>query len=97
MHLNAQIHAKMCQNASLNDYSRKPSSGTKMKNETENTHVNWIRAALKVAVRYIDCVLNINQKTKSLIALHRRSFVALTRNKGSLILTVKTMQCFTFN
>ncbi len=65
--------------------------------ETENTCVNWIRAALKVAVRYIDCVLNINQKTKSLIALHRRSFVALIRNKGSLILTVKTMQCFTFN
>ncbi len=91
MHLNAQIHAKMCQNASLNDYSLKPSSGTKMKNETENmsgftdetenTHVNWIRTALKVAVRYIDCVLNINQKTKSLIALQRRSFVALIRNK----------------
>ncbi len=26
--------------------------------------VNWIRAALKVTVRFIDCVLNINQTTK---------------------------------
>ncbi len=24
MHLNGQIHAKMCQNAALRDYSRKP-------------------------------------------------------------------------
>ncbi len=26
MRLNGQIHAKMCQNAALSDYSRKPSS-----------------------------------------------------------------------
>ncbi len=37
------------------------------------------------------CLILIKQqKTKSLTALHRRSFVALIRNKGSLILTVKT-------
>ncbi len=46
-------------------------------------------------------MLNINQTTKdikSLTALHRRSFVALIRNKGSLILTVKTtLFYFTFD
>ncbi len=47
------------------------------------------------------CLILIKQqktKTKSLSALHRRSFVALIRNKGSLILTVKTtLFYFTFD
>ncbi len=73
---------------------------------TENTcvTVNWIRGALKVTAGYIPAptgCLILNQTTKdrkSLTALHRRSFVALTRNKGSLILTVKTMLFyFTFD
>ncbi len=64
-----------------------------------------MRAALKVTARYIPaptvCLILIKQqktKTKSLAALHRRSFVALIRNKGSLILTVKTtLFYFTFD
>ncbi len=75
--------------------------------ENENTcvTVNWIRAALKMTVGYIPaaivCLILIKrQKTnsKSLSPLDRRTFVALTGNKGSLILTVKTMLFyFTFN
>ncbi len=62
-----------------------------------------MRDALKVTARYIPaptvCLILIKQqKTKSLTALHRRSFVALIRNKGSLIITVKTtLFYFTFD
>ncbi len=69
--------------------------------EVENTcvTVNWIHATLKVTASYIPaatvCFILIikQQKTnsKSLSALDWRTFVALIRNKESLILTVKTM------
>ncbi len=74
----------------------------RVEDENACVTVNWIRAALKVTASYIpaatvcfinNLIINLTTKDKFEITLCSwlKEFVALIRNKGSLILTAKTI------